>query len=118
MKGEKNMNIYGVERIWLYLHDDKRVVSPNAYVTNRYSYLRKLIEMLTLNPEYINELRFRMYTERICDSDYFLSLRDGYGKTEYRLVKLMKVKNLGSSLAKIFPELVPKNEKKTLNLLP
>lgn len=112
------MNIYGIERIWLYLHDDPRVVNKNDYVTNRYSYLRKLVEMLNINPEYIGELRFRMYTERITDSDYFLKLREGYGKTEYRLVKMMKIKGLGDTLANMFPELLPQNSPKKLDLKP
>ncbi len=110
------MNIYGIEKIWLYLHDNPRVVNPNMYVTNTYQYASKLVDMLSLNPEYLGELTLRMYTERISDSDFFLKARNGYGKTEYRLVKLMKIKGVGDSLKRIFPELVPEeNPEKKLN---
>lgn len=112
------MNISGIEKIWLYLHDDPRVVPRESYAINRYTYLRRLVEMLSLNPEYISELRLRMYTERITDSDYFLRQREGYGKSEYRLVKLMKIKGLGDSLKRYFPELVPTEEARKLNLIP
>lgn len=101
------MNIYGIEKIWLYLHDNPKVVNPNMFVTNTYQYTSKLVEMLTLNPEYIGELNLRMLTERINDSDFFLKARNGYGKTEYRLVKMMRIKGLGDILKRLFPELVP-----------
>lgn len=101
------MNIYGIEKIWLYLHDDARVVKPNMYVTNTYLYASKLVEMLSLNPEFIGEITLRMFTERINDSDFFLRMREGYGKTEYRIVKLMKIKGIGETLQRLFPELVP-----------
>lgn len=106
------MDIYGIEKIWLYLHDDARVVNPNMFVTNRYLYTTKLIAMLTLNPEYINELNLRMLTERLTDTDFFLKAREGYGKTEYRIVKMMRIKGLGDSLKRIFPELVPEEQLK------
>lgn len=104
--------LYGLEKVWCYLHDDKRLVSPNMFVTNTYQYTSKLVEMLSLNPELIPGLTFRMYTERIADSDFFLRMRDGYGKTEYRLVKMMKIKGLGDSLKRMFPDLVPEEAKK------
>lgn len=106
------MNIYGIERIWLYLHDDSRVVTPNMFVTNRYQYTSKLVEMLTINPEYISELNLRMLTERLADSDFFLRMREGYGKTEYRIVKMMNIKGLGDVLKRLFPELVPEETPK------
>ncbi len=106
------MNIYGIEKIWLYLHDSPKVVNPNMYVANTYLYASKLIEMLSLNPEDISELNLRMLTERLNDSDFFLKLREGYGKTEYRIVKLMKIKGLGDTFKRIFPELVPNEEHK------
>lgn len=110
------MNIYGIEKIWLYLHDDKRVVDPNMFVTNRYRYASKLVEMLTINPEFISELNLRMLTERLSDSDFFLKLREGYGKTEFRIVKMMQIKGLGEVLKRFFPELVPtESPKKKLN---
>ncbi len=108
------MNLYGVEKIWRYLHDDKRVVNPNMYVTNTYLYASKLVEMLSLNPEFIPEIKLRMYTERINDSDFFLQMREGYGKTEYRITKLMRIKGIGDTLKRCFPDLVPETKSDTL----
>lgn len=99
-----------------YLHDDKRVVNETMFVTNRYLYTSKLVEMLFLNPEFLQELKYRMYIERINDSDYFLKCRDGYGKTEFRIVKMMQIKGLGERLKEWFPDLVPEEKaKKTQN---
>lgn len=101
------MDIIGPEKLWLYLKDDKRVVDENMFVYNRYMYTMKFAEMLYLNPEYISELKLRMTTERLTDSDFFLKLRNGYGKTEYRIVKMMQVNGVGELIKKYFPELVP-----------
>lgn len=107
------MQISGVEKIWLYLHDNPKVVNPNMYVANTYLYASKLVEMLSINPEYISELSLRMLTERLNDSDFFLRQRDGYGKTEFRLTKLMKINGLGDCLKRLFPDLVPDESKET-----
>ncbi len=104
------MNKYGVEKIWLYLHDNPQVVNPNEFVTNTYRYLNNLLDMLNRNPESIDIIKERMELERIGDSDFFLKLRKGYGKTEYRLKRLFTCGKLGNSLKKLFPELIEENE--------
>ena len=108
------MSIHGIERIWLYLHDDQRVVPTTEYVHNTYRYLNRLLDFLYRNPECIPELKYRMTIERLNDSSLFLKMRNGYGKTEYRLIKLMNIRGLGANLKRYFPELV--NEEVTNKL--
>ncbi|MGN1371385.1 MAG: hypothetical protein ACI4XM_03835 [Candidatus Coprovivens sp.] len=110
------MNITGPEKLWLYLRDDKRVVNENMYTCNRYLYTTKFAEMLYLNPEYIPELKLRMTMERLNDTEFFLKLRNGYGKTEYRIIKMMQVENVGRIIMKYFPELIPDEKTKQNNL--
>ncbi len=100
------MNISPTENIWLYLHDNKQIVGNNQYISNRYFYLTKLLEFLRLHKECLPELKLRMYMERINDSEVFLQARNGYGKTEYRIIKLMQIKPLGENLKQYFPDLV------------
>jgi len=104
------MNIYGVEKIWQYLHDNPHVVHSNEYVTNTYRYAINLLDMLNKHPEWINILIQRMELERLSDSNFFLKMRNGYGKTEYRIVKLTSIKGIGYNFKKLFPELFKEEE--------
>lgn len=100
------MELYGTEKIWCYLHDDRRLVKENMFVTDTYLYTSKLIDMLTVNPECLDALKYKMYLERIHDFPLFVRLRNGYGKTELRIVKMMEINGLGDILKNYFQELI------------
>ena len=104
------MNKYGIEKIWLYLHDNPQVVPQSEYVTNTFRYANTLLDMLNENPECINILKKKMELERINDTNFFLKMRNGYGKTEWRIVKLSSMKGIGDYFRKYFPELFQKEE--------
>lgn len=101
----------GAEKIWAYLNDDEAVVGINSYFGNRYMYLSKLLEILYVaDPIALSEVKQRMYNEKASElfffGNEFEQLREGYGQTEYRIVKLSRIKNVGKNLEKYFPELL------------
>lgn len=105
------------EKIWKYLHDDPVVVKGRTFVGNRGLYLNGLIDILYwASPDMIVEIKSRMLMEKATDKlfygDLFLREREGYGQTEYRLIKLFKGSKSGQNLEKYFPELlIPLKEK-------
>lgn len=100
------MEMYGSEKVWCYLHDDARVVSPTLYFEDKYHYASELVKLLDKNRDYINEITNRMIIERLNDDNIFLQARNGFGKTEHRIFKLMSIEGVGDILKEMFPELV------------
>lgn len=100
------MEISNSEKIWCFLHDDSRIVSPTLYFDDKYQYASELINLLDTNRDYITEITNRMIIERLNDDNIFLQARNGYGKTEHRIIKLMSLKGIGDILKEMFPELV------------
>lgn len=94
------------EKIWCYLHDDARVVSPTLYFEDKRQYASRLVELLNTSRDYIHEITNRMIIERLNDEKIFLQARNGYGKTEHRIIKMMNIEGIGNILKEMFPELI------------
>lgn len=102
------MSKIGAEKIWAFLHDDPEVVGNTTYVGNTYMYLNKLLKILyCADAIALSEIKQRMYIEKNYGfSKVFEQMREGYGLTEYRIVKLHRIKGIGKNLERYFPELL------------
>lgn len=111
------MEPIGAEKIWRYLNDDDRVVKGCSYVGNPGLYISGLLNILYwADPIALSEVKLKMKMENTTDKllygDLFFREREGYGKTEYRLVKIFENSKMGRNLEKYFPELLsPLKEK-------
>lgn len=100
------MYLTSVEKMWRYLHDDPSLVSEYFFVTNPYSYTSRFTDMISSNPEALPQLKSRMKIEKAASSIFGLLLREGYGFTEYRIVKMMRQESFREVLKNNFPELL------------
>lgn len=99
------MYMTSLERIWGYLHDDKRCVQEYLFVLDIYRYTSDFVDLIFRNPEVLPQLRDRIKREKMNSGFLGLLFRDGYGLAEYRLIRMMQVEAFREILANNFQEL-------------
>lgn len=104
------MYMTALEYMWRYLHDDTSCVSEYLFVTDPYSYTSKFVDMIARNPEVIPQLKSKMQMERMTSGVFGLFMREGYGTSEYRVLKMMRIESFRDILERNFSELINNTE--------
>ncbi len=106
------MYLAALEKMWRYLHDDKSVVNEFLFVTNPYLYTSKFNDMLERNLEVLPLLKSKMKEER--ENSMLSFLMDGYGRAEYRILKMARINGFQDFLMNAFSELFAEKDNKKL----
>ena len=59
------MYMTSLERMWGYLHDDKRCVQEYLFVLDIYRYTSDFVDLIFRNPEVLPQLRDRIKREKM-----------------------------------------------------
>ena len=71
------MYMTSLERMWGYLHDDKRCVQEYLFVLDIYRYTSYFVDLISQNPEVLPQLRDRIKREKMNSGFLGLLFRDG-----------------------------------------
>lgn len=99
------MYMTSLEMMWGYLHDQSNCVDEYLFVTDPYRYTSNFVDMVVRNPEAVPELICKIKREKDHSGIIGLLLRNGYGVSELRIKKMMKIKTFHDFLSNEFSEL-------------